>query len=348
MDDSDALPIEFVYGPDEAGARITLYEGPAELGDVSGHMQVFVDLACGGEWAWEFDTQAMLDVGDSPLRFTDPLCGQAGGRALVLSTQGRGLILQADLGDGEPVDSAILHWFNLPWLLPASNLNSETGAWAGRTTIAAGTWDLTLDVRPDHTEALSARRRSDSLVTHVGRLRRSDGTLFTVADLEDAVIGVQVAVSFALAAWVSPGPAVLMREGRTVGGLWRPWRNDRQGTANRWLNVHRSQDLEEFCRLYMAEWESGGQRKALVRYFAMHVIEASRHGSIEARVLVLASAIQYLHWITYVVDAGLKDYAGGEPPLPVKLRDLLNAAGVPCEVPADLEALARAWSGPGG
>jgi hypothetical protein len=98
--------------------------------------------------------------------------------------------------------------------------------------------------------------------------------------------------------------------------------------------------LTEFVGKFLDHWASPDTRDC-VRYFAMHVIEAGRHGSLEARILLLVAAVQYLYWVTYVLDRGLSVLSSGEPGFALKLDQMLREAKVPRGLPPELQALTQ-------
>jgi hypothetical protein len=186
----------------------------------------------------------------------------------------------------------------------------------------------------------AAKDRPVHLMTHVARLRRADDGTFGFHEGAEALSAWQTALSFALGRWVAPALAVGFRDGERVCEQWRPWRCFHPATPQAWWSPLRSQDLTEFAQLFVEAWFDPASHDR-VRHYAMHIIEGNTVGTLEARVMLLGAGLEYLSWVRHVIDGGRKPKDHKDLPAVDKLRELLVAASIPPEEPAELAALGR-------
>jgi hypothetical protein len=239
----------------------------------------------------------------------------------------------------------IAHFTNLPWILPADGLPDARSSWLGRRLFSGGGWDLTLDVRPDHDVVSRELRHSVVFaITHVGELRRTDRSAFTGQQASDALYAYQVGLSFALGRWIAPvAPVGFDGDGHPVWELWAPWRCDPMFGHLSWWDSHNGDDLADFLRLYLRAWFNPNEHDVF-RHVAHHMIAANeRRMTVEARIMLIQAALEYLSWVTYVL-AGHRSagkHNEGRSRAERHLRELLEKASIPRQIPQDLTALLR-------
>jgi hypothetical protein len=141
-----------------------------------------------------------------------------------------GDIMSTDVGSPDALcDRVIVHFTNVPRLSPAEYLVDDGHYWAGRWARSGAGWQLALDVRQDHSKVWDTMRESlVFVVTHVGELRRADGSSFRASEAADALTAFQTGFSFALARWVAPvSPVGFDAAGNRVWEQWASWRCSR-------------------------------------------------------------------------------------------------------------------------
>jgi hypothetical protein len=125
---------------------------------------------------WEADLGHNIALGDVPLRVTRPDLGPVVVPAQVQRSEGRGYITKAELSNDAPLTRVVVHWINLPRILPAESLHSEGEVWPRRWRCDAASWQMTIDARLDLDEIVrevgSTRKFA---ITHLGELRRKTG-----------------------------------------------------------------------------------------------------------------------------------------------------------------------------
>jgi hypothetical protein len=337
----------YPFASSEPDGAIVLHSGPVKVahehGDNTGTGRVWLDPRDGLTVRWEFETDSRLELGDAVLTVNRPGLGDVMVSAHIMNSAGSGSIAHAALGDSMDLSYVIVHWFNLPAILPCLPLAMPGGgAYGGRWVCEASGWRLTLDQRSDHASAVDdLRGTAHAALTHLGRLERVDGSSFTSADADQLLSGLQTALSFATGRWVAPAlPVGYDANGRVRWEQWANWRCSRFHGFFGWWDSHRSEDLAELCQRFLDHWLDEG-RHAAIRHATYHAICASSDESmLEARVALAQSGFEYLAWVTNVLEDGrsANEYKG--VPAHEKLKDMLMKAKVPTSIPNEFNGLA--------
>jgi hypothetical protein len=182
-------PIKAVYPTARAGEDITLYAGPMSIAGVNATGRVWLQTNGDIKYRWEMDSHgSAIELGDAEIVFSHPELGPVRLRTRVTSSRGLGEITWSTLGAANSLDEVVIHWMDLPSVLPADPLDDGVSTWSGRWSATGGGWALTLDSRPDYVAvATAAAGHPVHVVTHVAWLRRQDGSTFTPAEAEDAL-----------------------------------------------------------------------------------------------------------------------------------------------------------------
>jgi hypothetical protein len=334
-------PIAGAYDASAAGQEVQLYEGHLEIGDFTGSGRIWLQLACDLGFRWEFtdDEWRFLEVGDAELSFTHPIYGATRLPTVIRSSSGSGDLPGSEIGAADGLDELIVHWLNVPQLGFGTSLEQGGAQWVGRWHAQAAGWDLTCDARFDPSQLFNtAKDGCEHLITHVGRLRRSDGTRFSMAQASELLAAWQTAFSFAAGRWVAPVLAVGFTKGARVAEQWQPWRCFHPASPQGWWDPHRAEDVSELTALLVEAWFDSA-RHDTIRHFAFHVIEANTVGTLEARIMLLGAGLEYLSWVRHVIDDGRRPKDHKLILAADKLRELLVEAQIPALQPVELDAL---------
>lgn len=336
---------EPVYPFGAPGADVALFTGDMTVGDTHGTGRVWMHTTGRVDHRWELDPDGYrsLRLGETRLTFEHPALGHVDVPVRVTSNAGRGIVQATSAGNATALDQVVAHWVNVPSIYPASGLKSDWGTWGGRWAGSGGGWSLVLDARPDHNVvATQAEDTPFHVVTHTGVLRRADGRSFTPEQAADGLAACQVAVSFALGRWVAPALAVGFAGGARVWELWSPWRCDTLRDAGAWWDTQRGGDLRAFLGLFLDAWADPA-RHDRTRHVAAHVIESNKGTvTLEARIMLAGAGLEYLSWVRCVLDERRRSAAQHSKRSAARnLRELLDDAGIPADVPADLGVVER-------
>lgn len=333
-----------VYPFTAPGRDVLLFAGDLVVGDASGPGRLWMSMTgdVGFHWTLHPTHWGSIGLGETRLVFEHPLLGALNIPARVTSTAGSGVIESTAAGAASELDELLVHWVNVPRILPADGLRSDSSTWAGRWAGSGGGWSFVLDAREDHTQVVAqAKGTPFHAVTHTGTLTRSDGQPFAPDEAEDALAGLQVAWSFALGRWVAPALATGFVNGRRVWELWSAWRCEALLPVYAWWDTHTGDDLRAFTALFMDAWADPG-RHDVVRHVAHHVIESNRSSmTTEARIMLAGAALEYLSWVTFVIGGLRNKKEHKDRRASDNLRELLERAGIPVGIPSDLSAVAQ-------
>lgn len=331
-----------VYPFDEPGHEIVVHEGDIEIvgvgvgvGTVSATTNGSLDI----EWKAELPTG--IELGDVTLRLQRPDLGFVELYAAVNHSGGRGPIGSASLESGQQLTRVVMHWVNLPWILPAKDLHGEWGSWAGLWEAQGAGWCMTLSSRPDIGRVLPLMKRSRNFgVTYTGELRRVDGSSFDVNSAADALYGWQVSLSFALGRWVAPAlPVGFDSADRRAWEQWAPWRCDETSGYLSWWDDHNGDDLKDFVALFLDAW-CDSARRDLVWHVCHHLIAANHSSTtLEARIMLVQATLEYLSWVRYVLSGTRSGREHKNIRTRDHLKELLVAASITKDIPAALPVL---------
>lgn len=302
---------------------ITFYEGPIQLrvGDEFAREQpgqVTLVLRSGSHLVWGVN----LDGASYEERQQWRLREGSGAPVLRLAFHGAPLELETSLsGDGygffgrptshaddaTELASVTSHWVDLPRLPhgsllcrePDDGTRAERG---GRWIHALGGWDITIDERRDLGETLrTATRQRLYAISHVMRVRRSDGRTFHAGEARTLLSGLQVALSFALGRWTAPVlPVGLDESGALAWSEWAPLRVDSPAKAHgRWWVEHRPDDLKDYLLCFINNWLDH-ERQHSLSFLAISAIAAGESGFVEQRVMTALAALEHLSWLEEV------------------------------------------------
>jgi len=295
-------------------------------------------------WELSADQYRSMRLGDARIAFTHPALGSVDCPARITSSAGRGIIPSTQLGDvAADLDHVLVHWMNIPSLYPAEVLSTEGNTWAGRWSGSGGGWAMTLDARADHSAVASmAKGTPFHVVTHVGVLKREDGATCTPDEASAALDAWHVAFSFYFGRWVAPSVAVgIDPDAERVWEEWAWRRCDAWRDGYAWGDAHRGDDLRSYVSLFLAAWYDT-DRHDRTRYVAHHIIEANEATmTLEARIMLVSAALEYLSWVSYVVTGKRTAKAHRAQPrnAALNLRELLVDAGIDPDIPNDLDVL---------
>ena len=337
-------PIQPVYPFQAVGAPIDLYRGNISVdGAESRSGRVFVDMAGDLEVRWlltgsapDFEPGTAVELG-----IMRPDIGWTTVPAQNYSSSGSGVIGDATLGAADAsCERVIVHFANLPSIFPFGS---------GRMVLSGAGWNLDLEGRADHPEILRELKQSLFFaVTHAASLRRADGASFKASEAAEAIEAFQLALSFALGRWIAPvAPVGFDGSGKRVWEQWASWRCSPASGYLPWWSTGDGGDLQDFVRLFGETWSSSEYDREVIRHVARHLIAAHHRGTtIEAKIMLVHAALEYLSWVTYVVPGKRTATQHGKdknrtPAATWHLKELLRPAKIKVRIPTSLPGLRK-------
>jgi hypothetical protein len=261
--------------------------------------------------------------------------------------------VQGDVGDGS-VGLQEVRFFvlNLSEYFGASLLEeravggggSRRTYWRGRLPLAAGGWQIDLDLRLDH-RSLYARLKEQAgfEITHVGSLRRANGACFSSVDAGEVLDALAGFLGFVCGSWATPVAAVGLDSAQRV--VWRelqprwtsPWRS-RLCAFDR----HKHQLGDAFSG-YFERWSDPLWNEPL-RIATQLYVEANGPVAADTTLVLGQNVLELIAWVRFVEELQLRsarDFDNPRLKASDRLRELLAWLEVDPAIPTQLTALAE-------
>ena len=185
-------------------------------------------------------------------------------------------------------------------------------------------------------------------VTHIGGIKKADGTVFSGKDAYDCLEALRFFLSFAKGGWCEPTCAVGFDE--SDNRIWESWSSPRDPwhAPLSWFDPHNGYQLATLFPGFMKRWENDDWREALheVIYWYLNANFSSR--GIDAGIILTQAAIERLSY-EYAVKYrrlltvnGFKDLRASD-----KFRLLFASLEIPLEIPKEtprIEKLAKKFN----
>jgi hypothetical protein len=349
-------PLQGLYPFADAGEAIEVCQGEGAFGqEPIGPVRVWMPMRRDAHVRWAVSDPGGVSLFDaSELSLQHPELGLVVSPVMALGNEW-GTVQAVDLATGSNLDRVLVHWVNLPEILPGRPLRHGGSTWRGRWELETCGWKLTLDSRLDLSSALRSAAEADEqfLLTHVGEIRRAAGETFDAESVNHLLFGWQLAMSFALGRWVAPAlPNGFDSNDRRVWEQWAPWRCDTVRGHEAWWNTHSDADLSAFTDAFLRVFLDRDENP-VVRHVAMHAITANHSGTTaEGKVMLAQAGLEYLSWVSLVLSGRMSKKAYKSMAAADRLRLMLGEAGIGTDVPDGLDGLfqfanAEGLDGPG-
>jgi hypothetical protein len=185
-------------------------------------------------------------------------------------------------------------------------------------------------------------------VTHIGGIKKADGTLFSGKDAQECLSALRFFLSFAKGGWCEPICAV----GFDASGnrVWESWSSPREPwhVPLSWFDPHNGSQLATFFPGFMKRWENNDWREALHEVIYWYLNANFSFRGIDTGIILTQAAIERLSYEYAVKDKrlltanGFKDLWASD-----KFRLLFSSLGIPLEIPKEtpeIEKLAKKFS----
>jgi hypothetical protein len=179
-------------------------------------------------------------------------------------------------------------------------------------------------------------------LTHIGGIKRADGTLFRGKDAQECLKSLNFFLSFAKGGWCEPICAVGFDE--SGNRVWESWLSSKEPwhAPLSWFDPHNGSQLAILFPGFMKRWNNDDWREALheVIYWYLNANFSPR--GIDAGIILTQAAIERLSYEYAVKDKRLlllnefKDRRASD-----KFRLLFSSLGIPLEIPKETPGIVK-------
>lgn len=263
----------------------------------------------------------------------------------------RAMCTRLQRGVGEACEVATFEIANGYEML-GSPIRSGSSVWAGRTSLEAEGWLVTIDESKDRSDLYKSLKESRGYaITHTGLIRRRDGSRFTLEQADSVLATLTWILSFARGAFTGPLLVTGWENDSMVSFNWERNRVDPWAYRDSWFPDHVRDPLaglfpNAYDLLQRDEW-----RDSLPLAIDFY-LRANDVGEVETSLLLSHAGLELLAWVVLVEVTGLVNRQGFERlRFSDHLRLLLGWAGVPVSIPEDCKDLQAVsadgdWDGP--
>ncbi len=222
----------------------------------------------------------------------------------------------------------------------------------GRVTLSADGWVIAITELENASDLVKAAKKSDGYaITHVGSIRRADGSEFATESLDDLLLCLLYFFSFAFGRW--SGPSLTVGYDHSNARVFEHWGLNRTARgswegSHSWFDYQHAHLLAEVFPGFVALWKNETWRTTLIEsiYWYIGANSGARTGGtaigVDAALLLSQAALELLAW-TYCIKHRrmISEHAFKQRGLYAsdKLRLLATGLDIPLEIPSVLNIL---------
>lgn len=254
-----------------------------------------------------------------------------------------GIIESVDRIDQSVMSYLILHIVNFRDYHGAGIWDESTNVvWDGRAVVQAGDWRLTLDKNQGGKPFFDdLKTLSGYAITHICKLERVDGGVFSVDDVEEMREALFRYLSFCSGFWVAPVLLVgFDASDKRVFEQWRSAKVERWRNVASWFNDFSVDGLTAGFPGFLERWRDETWNEPLLLALHWYGEANMSAGGVEGAVILAQAAFEVLAWTLLVEDKQVLSEDGFQKlPAMDKLRLLISDCGIPLGIPSSLSLL---------
>jgi hypothetical protein len=204
-------------------------------------------------------------------------------------------------------------------------------------------WNVDLKSLPSTKEAFKKLKEDGGYhLTHIGTIKKSDGSLFSGKDAQTCLNSLRYFLSFARGGWCEPICAVGFDE--LSNRVWELWSSPREPwhVSLSWFDAHNASQLATLYPLFMKKWKDDDWRDALEEVIYWYLNANFSPRGMDAGIILTQAAIERLAYEYAVKEKqllsvnGFKDLRASD-----KFRLLFSSLRIPLEVPQETPKIAK-------
>jgi hypothetical protein len=221
-------------------------------------------------------------------------------------------------------------------------------SWRGRVILEAEGWRVTIDAREEIFDIVdSLHSKSGYVVTHIGKLERSNREEFTAKEADEFLDALCYFLSFTRGLW--SGLILPVGYNASENPVWIEWNpqrvkvdrwQDEEQQVYSWFWMNCSQSLAEIFPGFIRQWQDWSESLALVIHW---YVESNKSvGGVQGSIILTQAALELLAWVLLVEKGRVsKDDFKKIKSTSRQIKCLLIEFNVPIEIPASLTNLVQ-------
>ncbi len=345
-----------VFDFSEPGKPISLFRGQLTLvgrgGSVTGNGEVELQftpnpalafrVASTPPWPLRTSNEVALCIPESaasvPALITNMhITSDAGVESIRGITNGRVVF-----GAGEALRHVVFHVADFAdyFGTPVRGEVLAGGAWAGRLSLGARDWVITIDAVRDARNRREAASKCGAVpVTHVGMIEKRDSVLFSPEDCGEVAEGIRYFLSFVRGQWVAPLLVTGFGDhGKRVWQDWTPYITPRYPGFESWCPVQDMRYVESFFPGFFERWVDPEWRAAM-KFAIGSYVHSNMQGVLDDSIVTAQMTLETLAEFVLVEQAAARESAPMHGTGPQKIAQLLSLAHIPSDIPDPLHTL---------
>lgn len=244
------------------------------------------------------------------------------------------------------MSSVVFHLFNFVDLLEIQQ-NGSTMHAIEHVDLICDQWNVELKSLPStHEEIKKLHEEGGYRLTHIGGIKKPNGTLFSGKDAQECLRSLLFFLSFAKGGWCVPVCAVGFDE---LGNrVWESWSSPREPWHNplSWFDSHHSSELATLYPLFMKKWSNSDWRDTLAEVIYWYLsanLSTFSHRGIDASIILTQTGIERLAYEYAVRDKhllSLNEFKNLRP-TSAKFRLLFSSLQIPLVIPKETPGMAK-------
>ncbi|MEW6664975.1 MAG: hypothetical protein AB1512_07125 [Thermodesulfobacteriota bacterium] len=242
------------------------------------------------------------------------------------------------------IQDLMFHVFNFKNIQGSRRIRKETDS-SGHiiecVDLVADGWTVELQSLETSREIFDQLRAEGGYgLTHVGSLKKTDGSSFSGKDAEEALHSLRFFISFAKGIWCTPICGVgFDNDGNRV---WESWSSPKEAWYRpiSWFDEHHPEQLVTLFPGFMARWKNEEWREALHEVIYWYLNSNYSPRGIDAGIILTQAAIERLSYAYAVKDRklleakGFKDLRASD-----KFRMLFSSLDIPIDIQNSLSEM---------
>jgi len=248
--------------------------------------------------------------------------------------------------DSSTIKSLVFHLFNFEEIFGIRRTFEQHGSKLytfEHVDLVSDDWKVEIQSLPETRDRLKLLKAEGGYgLTHIGCLKKPDGSSFLGKEAEEALDALRFFFSFSKGIWCEPICAVGFDASNNR--VWESWSSPREAwhSPMSWFDSHHCEQLVKLFPGFMAKWNNEDWREALSQVIYWYVNSNHSSRGIDAGIVLTQAAIERFSYEYAVKDrklieaSGFKDLRASD-----KFRLLFSSLDIPIDISGSLSEMTK-------